>query len=170
MSESRCVIGGGLKSRHVTVIDRRRQWRQPVSMVPAWRLRSAVRGYCYLSVRRTFSRHECWLKCRRHRDTGSFSTYAMTAPGPGIPSAGYTGGLRWLFAGGQYCRHIITRDTGYSGMAIIMRLRFALTGSNLLSVKNYAAKAGIPAWRYKVIRYSMFIALGAMRQRFLSVC
>ncbi len=75
-------------------------------------------------------------------DTGSFSTYADKAIGAGraIPSAGCTGGFGyWLSPGSQHRRHDpALMGSRHSHLLFSLVITLALTGSNLLSVKNTA--------------------------------
>ncbi len=74
-------------------------------------------------------------------DTGSFSTYADKAIGrwAGIPSAGCTGGFGYWLSHLKPTRRHDPALVGsrHSHLVIFPLITLALTGSNLLSVKNY---------------------------------
>ncbi len=99
-------------------------------------------------------------------DTGSFSTYADKAIGRW---AGYT--IGWLYlvvlgpgysAGSQYRGdYSAFVGAGRPGVVVLLVITLALTGSNLLSVKNYGE---FEFWLAlcKVIAILAFIVLGAV--------
>lgn len=103
LSESH-ALGGGLKSRHVTmlsiagVIGASLFVGSSVAIAeagPAVLLAYLFAGLLVVMIMRMLAEMAVATP-----DTGSFSTYAdkRSAPGPGIPSAGYTGGFGcWLF-------------------------------------------------------------------------
>ncbi len=163
-------LGGGLKSRHVTmlsiagVIRRKSVCRFPASPSP-----KRARRFTGLSVRRAtggYDYADVGGNGGCHADTGSFSTYADKAIGRW---AGYTiGWLYWWFwvtgypAGSQH-RAMIPASwvPGIPIWLFSLVITLALTGSNLLSVKNYGE---FEFWLAlcKVIAILAFIFLGAV--------
>ncbi|EBL4712751.1 GABA permease [Salmonella enterica subsp. enterica serovar Infantis] len=150
LSESH-ALGGGLKSRHVTmlsiagVIGASLFVGSSVAIAeagPAVLLAYLFAGLLVVMIMRMLAEMAVATP-----DTGSFSTYADKAIGPW---AGYTiGWLYWWF-------WVLVIPVWLFSLVITL----ALTGSNLLSVKNYGE---FEFWLAlcKVIAILAFIALGA---------
>ncbi len=112
--------------------------------VPASPSPKRARRYYCLSVRRVtggYDYADAGGNGVATPDTGSFSTYADKAIGRWrvIPSAGCTGGFGyWLSRWSQHRRHDPALvGSRHSHLVISLVITLALTGSNLLSVKNY---------------------------------